>query len=127
MEFALIESSGQFKIEAYREGCIIVNGQSYVDPFIIGPETFIHPWRPSQPKDITLIDLDPVFRQNPQVVLLGTGNRLQFPSKAISQAFFERGFGIEAMDSRAACRSYSLLLAEGRNVLAILFPFGSKY
>ena len=60
----------------------------------------------------------------PEVILLGTGNRLQFPHPRLTQPLQQAGIGLEAMDTVAACRTYNILMAEGRQVLAALLPTG---
>ncbi|MBI2225497.1 MAG: hypothetical protein HYU44_11240, partial [Betaproteobacteria bacterium] len=57
----------------------------------------------------------------PEIVLLGTGAMLRFPSPALSRCLTEAHVGLEVMDTNAACRTYNILAAEGRNVaIAIL-------
>jgi len=58
------------------------------------------------------------------VILLGTGNRLQFPHPRLTRPLQQAGIGLEAMDTVAACRTYNILMAEGRQVLAALLPTG---
>jgi len=57
------------------------------------------------------------------VVLLGTGKTLVFPDSSLKSALKGQGLNIEAMDSGAACRTYNVLMAEGRRVVAALLPF----
>ena len=54
------------------------------------------------------------------IVLLGTGLRQRFPSPALLRPLIERRIGVEVMDSHAACRTYNILMAEGRDVAAAL-------
>lgn len=53
----------------------------------------------------------------PQVILLGTGDRLIFPDTAVRAACLTRHIGLEAMDNHAAARTFNLLLDEGRDVM----------
>ena len=57
------------------------------------------------------------------VVLLGTGKTLIFPDMTLKKALKDNGLQVEAMDSGAACRTYNVLMAEGRRVVAALLPF----
>lgn len=66
----------------------------------------------------TLLRLEP----SPEFLLLGTGPTLKFPPRALVRALDERGIGIEAMDSRAAARTWGLLRAEERWIAAALMP-----
>ena len=54
------------------------------------------------------------------IILLGTGSRLRFPSGALLRPFANAGIGLDVMDLQAACRTYNILAGEGRNVIAAL-------
>jgi uncharacterized protein len=56
----------------------------------------------------------------PEVVLLGTGAALRFPAPGITRALVEARIGLEVMDVQAACRTFNILVAEGRAVAAAL-------
>ena len=57
---------------------------------------------------------------SPELVIFGSGARLQFVSPALLRCLIERRIGVETMDTAAACRTYNILLAEGRNVAAAI-------
>jgi uncharacterized protein len=57
---------------------------------------------------------------NPELVLFGSGSRLRFPAPALLASLIERRIGIETMDSAAACRTFNVLVSEGRSVVAAL-------
>lgn len=67
-----------------------------------------------------LLALDPI----PEFLLLGTGASLIRPPPAFVRAVEAKGFGIEAMDSRAAARAWAVLRGEGRWIAAALYPLG---
>jgi uncharacterized protein len=56
----------------------------------------------------------------PEMVLLGTGTKLRFPHPRLSRALVQARIGLDVMDTGAACRTYNILMAEGRGVLALL-------
>ena len=56
----------------------------------------------------------------PEVVLLGTGSRLRFPSPRLTAALARAGIGLEVMDVQAACRTFNILAEEERRVAAAL-------
>jgi len=56
----------------------------------------------------------------PELVIFGSGARIRFPSPALLRPLIDRRIGIETMDTAAACRTYNVLLAEGRSVVAAL-------
>ncbi|MDH4182570.1 MAG: MTH938/NDUFAF3 family protein, partial [Betaproteobacteria bacterium] len=57
-----------------------------------------------------------------EVVLLGTGSRQHFPHPRLSRSLADARIGLEAMNTAAACRTYNILMAEGRKVAAALIP-----
>ena len=75
-------------------------------------------WRPRQVADLQVADMEPMLALEPGVVLLGSGQRLQFPAPAVMAACLTRGIGIEVMDNAAAARTFNVLATEGRRVLA---------
>jgi uncharacterized protein len=74
----------------------------------------------------TIEALEPVLRlaPPPEFLLLGTGPSLALPARALVRALEARGIGVEAMDSRAAARTWGLLRGEGRWIAAALMPLG---
>jgi uncharacterized protein len=81
-------------------------------------------WSPPALGDLAIADLEPVLRLQPvpEFVLLGTGAKLSFPPRALVRALEERGIGLEPMDSRAAARTWGVLRAEERWIVAALMP-----
>jgi len=64
-------------------------------------------------------DLSP---NTPEVLLVGTGARLQFLPREIIAPLLAAGVGVEVMDTQAAARTYNILMAEGRRVAVALMP-----
>jgi uncharacterized protein len=63
---------------------------------------------------------DALVMRAPEIVLLGSGSRLRFPSPALYAGLSKANIGVEVMDTPAACRTYNILAAEGRRVAAAL-------
>lgn len=83
-------------------------------------------WPVTSAAALTGQDVVPLLELKPELVLLGTGERQLFPASRVAAAFAARGIGFEVMDTGAACRTFNLLLQEGRDVaLALIFPEGS--
>ncbi|WP_242538540.1 Mth938-like domain-containing protein [Trinickia acidisoli] len=61
-----------------------------------------------------------LLEQAPEVVVFGSGARLRFPHPRLTAPLAARRIGIETMDFMAACRTYNILMAEGRRVAAAL-------
>lgn len=66
------------------------------------------------------VDFEPLLGLHPEIVILGTGERMRFPAPRVSSAFGVAGVGFEVMDTRAACRTYNILMAEGRKIAAAI-------
>ena len=78
-------------------------------------------WSPNDITDLTIDDFKSILECKPDVVLLGTGQKLTFPNTALRREFNQLNIGLEVMDTGAACRTYNVLLSEGRNVAAAIF------
>ena len=81
-------------------------------------------WAPPPLAELTVERLAPILGIDPvpEFMLLGTGAAMAFPPRALVGALEARGIGIEAMDSRAAARTWGMLRGEGRWIVAALMP-----
>ena len=81
-------------------------------------------WTPPPLAELTADDLAPLFVLDPppEFVLLGTGPSLVRPAPELIRAIEAKGFGVEAMDSRAAARAWAVLRGEGRWIAGALYP-----
>ncbi|KRG67876.1 Mth938-like domain-containing protein [Pseudoxanthomonas dokdonensis] len=86
--------------------------------FILAPNDLIAEWRPMRVADLQAADLEPLLALQPEVILLGTGQRQVFPPAAIIAAGLTRGVGIEVMTNAAAARTFNVLASEARRVVA---------
>ena len=115
-----LASRSQNYIRAYEAGEIRLTNQILHSNCLIAPEQIVEPWTSKSLDALTSADLQPIFALKPEVVILGTGMRQQFPPAAIRAAFLAREIGFEAMDLGAACRTFNVLLSEDRRVVAAL-------
>ncbi len=99
-----------------------VDGGIYEGLFLT-PES-AHEWRAPALEALTIEDLEPLLRLQPQpeFILLGTGARMTFAPRALVTALEARGVGLETMDSRAAARTWGVLRSEERWIAAGLMP-----
>ena len=111
-------------ITGYGEDYVTVNGQRHQASIVVLPEKII-PW-PAQGFD-TLSAENFVFLKNlnAEIVLLGTGAKLEWPDTDLIGALAARGIGLEIMSTPAACRTFSVLVQEQRRVAAALFNFAA--
>lgn len=115
-----LTSRGQNIIRAYATGEVRIGEQLLHNNCLIAPEQIVADWSARSVESLSPIDLQPIFALNPELVVLGTGERQQFPSPAIRAAFLAREIGLEVMDLGAACRTFNILLSEDRRVVAAL-------
>ena len=95
-----------------------VNDRVLVRSFILSPSTLQEDWAPNDIATLTPEDLAPLLALQPEVILLGTGDRQIFPSTAVLAAGLTRGVGIEVMTNAAAARTFNVLAGESRRVVA---------
>jgi len=107
-------------ITAYQPGMIEVNRQPYTHSIIISPETLISPWEPNCLEELTSEHFAAILELKPQIFLLGVGATHQFPADKLLSLIYNAGISVEIMNTSAACRTYNILLAEDRNVVAAL-------
>ena len=107
-------------IQSYSANGIVINKVAYQNSIIVSPDCIIENWPPRHPSELTLEHFQQLLAMAPELVLLGTGKRLQFPDQQILAAFLSRNIGIEVMDTTAACRAYHFIAGEDRKVVAAL-------
>lgn len=107
-------------ITAYDDGEVTINGRRIRHHVVVSARR-LDAWAVESIDALTLEHLEIAFEDDVEVVLLGTGARQRFPDTALMVAAIRRGIGLEIMDTPAACRTYNVLSAEGRNVVAALF------
>jgi uncharacterized protein len=108
---------GRAPIDAYGNGGFRFAGMSHRGSLIIVPSG-IYAWDVARMEDVTPGACAAFLREMapPSFVLLGTGPAQVMPGEALRKAFADAGLGLEAMSTGAACRTYNVLLAEGREV-----------
>jgi uncharacterized protein len=118
MQFSLDNGTGLYKIRGYNSEGINVNGQKHPYSILIMPDLLIAPWEPETVTALLPNHFASLLGYEPQVILLGTGPKLQRPPIEVFLPLIEANQGFEIMDTAAACRTYMLLMAEGRRVVA---------
>jgi len=86
--------------------------------FVLSPKHLLRDWTPTSIEALQAKHLDPIIELQPELVLLGTGARLTFPSPQLLASLHRQRIGVEVMDTAAACRTYNILMGEGRFVVA---------
>jgi len=122
VEFNLEVPENQFFIRSVSENGIRVHENLFNKPFIISGQRIVPEWDVTSVSDINVENLQGIFDMEPEVILIGTGNTQVFLPPAIQVHFLRRNVGFEVMTTDAACRTFNVLVAEGRQVVAALLP-----
>jgi len=104
----------------YGQGYVVVNQKRYDNNLIAMPDHIIEDWQVQTFEQLSAEHFELLLSFQPEIVLLGTGTTLRFPSPLVTKRLIEIKTGVEVMDTNAACRTYNILMAEGRNVAAAL-------
>ncbi|MDH3378000.1 MAG: Mth938-like domain-containing protein [Gammaproteobacteria bacterium] len=120
MKFHLADTSRINIIRSYTDHEVIVNDRRYVASLVVSANSIIDDWTPRRFDDLCEADFVELGALEPELVILGTGTRLRFPDPRLTLGLSSKRIGIEVMDSRAACRTYNILVAEGRHVMAAI-------
>lgn len=116
MKLHLTQAEGKLLIKGYGDGWVQVNQDRLESSFLMTTEHH-QTWPPRDPAALQPSELHAVVSLAPEVFLLGTGMRQKFPPLASLRPLMEAGIGFEIMDTPAACRTYNILMSEGRNVV----------
>jgi len=99
---------------------VIVAGVEHRSSVLVPWRGEVVPWAVSSFEALDESSFEPLLALAPELVIFGSGSRLRFPHPAVLKALMARRIGFETMDTPAACRTYNVLLAEGRAVVAAL-------
>lgn len=110
-------------IDGYGEGQFCVRGEWRPGPLIVFPERTLD-WQVAGFATLSVESFAPILDAEPgvEILLLGCGLKNQLVPRALREGLRTRGIVLESMDTGAACRTYNVLLAEGRRVAAALLP-----
>lgn len=112
--------AGKNAITGYGDGYILVNQERYARSLVVLPERLVTDWTATSFDALAAEHLAALLAFEPEIILLGTGARLQFPRPEIVAPLIQARIGYEVMDVQAACRTYNILMAEERKVAAAL-------
>jgi len=101
---------------------IQVVDEFYTSAIILSANEIITDWPVRSVQDIERHHLEKILELAPEVVLIGTGREQVFLPPEQMMVFYERGVGIEVMNTNAACRTFNVLVSESRNVVGALIP-----
>ena len=120
MKLQLGRTDGFNAFTGYGEGYVNVNGVRHERNVAVLPGQVIAGWTDSTFETLTAADFERLANLKAEILLLGTGKTLRFPGPELMRPLIEAQIGLEVMDTAAACRTYNILVAEGRHVAAAL-------
>ena len=117
---------GQNAISRHGPDGVIVNGVEHRRGVVVPWTGAVRPWQADAFAQLGSAHFEALAALAPELVIFGSGSRIRFAAPALLKPLMERRIGIETMDTAAACRTYNVLLAEGRSVVAALLFEGAQ-
>jgi uncharacterized protein len=100
---------------------IVVGGQRYTETIALTPDGLVENFAPPPLEELGASHFEMLLEYEPELVILGTGERTVFPPRELTFAFARRRIGLEVMDTAAAARTFNVLAGEGRRLAAVLY------
>ncbi len=142
MQVTLENNAASYRIHSYDSGHITIAVPKLIEPvpdghpdespglsmwrdtlthsLVLTPEQLIRNWGADQFSDLKADHFSQLSSLNPEILLFGSGQSLLRPPAAIISSLIDAGIGVEVMDTGAACRTYNILMNDGRQVAAAL-------
>jgi uncharacterized protein len=120
LKFHLDPRTGLNAFNGYGPGYVTVNNVRHERNLVVLPEAILEEWTPGGFEQLSAENFAALAGRGLEIVLLGTGSRIRFPRPELLRALIDDRVGVEVMDTAAACRTYNILMGEGRKVAAAL-------
>lgn len=108
-------------IRAWEEGRVRVGEQWISGNVIVSAQHIVTEWTSEPPDSLSIEQLTPAIELAPEIILIGTGVQTLLPDVELMAALAEKRIGVEIMTTPSACRTYNVLIHEGRHVAIALF------
>ncbi len=118
MSLHLLANTNQKTFTGHGAGYVAVNGQRYQQAIVVSADAVHTDWNATDFATLSATHFAYLLALKPEVLLLGTGARQQFAHPDLYRELIRAGIGVEFMDTPAACRTYNILIAEDRKVVA---------
>ena len=116
-----LANPGETKLfTAHAPDHVMVSGERYGHSIVVLAEAVRDDWAVASFDELSEAHFDYFLVLKPDVLLLGTGARQRFPHPRLYRALTDAGIGVECMNTPAACRTYNILVAEDRKVVAAI-------
>lgn len=117
MKLHLNTDAGQLLFTGYGEDHVLINGHRHDASLLLTARGIeIAPWAGLGFDALTAAHFEWVAQRELDILVLGTGTRLRFPHPSLTRALMDARIGLEVMDIGALCRTYNILVTEGRSV-----------
>ncbi len=117
MKFQPESLTGLNAVQAYTPDELRIAGQPWRQSVLVPAQGEVRPWTVDAFDALTPAHFEALLDLNPELVVFGSGPRLRFVPPAMYRSLIERGVGLETMDTQAACRTYNILVSEGRKAV----------
>lgn len=118
MDLSLERPEGFLYVRRVSAHGVTVIDRELTCSFLLAPDRAVENWPVTAADVLDAGHVEALLALQPELVVLGTGERQAFPAAAFMAGFLRKGIGIEVMDNAAAARTYNLLAGEGRRVVA---------
>ncbi|TLS18294.1 Mth938-like domain-containing protein [Azospira oryzae] len=109
-------TDGHYSFTGYGDDYVAINGKNHQGNLVLLPRRLIQDWTEATFDNLTQADFDFLAELKMEIMILGTGAKQRFPHPQLLQGLMRAGVGLEVMNTQAACRTYNILVAEGRSV-----------
>lgn len=126
LERIIIPDGESQVVRGYGDSHILVNNETVTTSAILTPNSLDTSWPPERFEDLEAAHIEVLPHEQPDLVLLGTGHTQRFPAAEVLAPLYHAGIGVEVMDTGAACRTFNIVMSEGRRVVAALLMMHPK-
>ena len=120
VKFERDSPEGRNTFTGYGPGYVEVNRKRHSSSLVVSADRVIVDWPAASVEALTADHLAAIVELKPEIAIIGSGATFRFPDPARLALLHQARIGVEVMDTHAACRTYNILLGEGRNVVAAL-------
>ena len=107
-------------LTAHGPGWVAINNEKVEESVVVGSRGERFAWNVANFEELGALQFEQLAGLGAELVIFGSGSRIRFPQPVWLSALMARRTGVETMDTAAACRTYNILAAEGRHVIAAL-------
>ncbi len=119
MELTLESNKSKNFIKNYEENKLYI-GDKIFDYNLIITTDKVNRWEVNDITSLSIKNLSIIIEGDPEIIIIGTGERLILPAADITSYLIKKKIGIEYMITESACKTFNVLISEGRRVSAAL-------